>query len=84
MAKSDFARARAGAGKKKVRDIDAADEKHEADGAKQKDERLTNIAHDGFLHRDKADVPAILQRVIGRELFLEIGDECVDLALRCG
>jgi hypothetical protein len=84
LAKSDFAAASAGASKEKIGNVDAANEKNEADGAKQKDERLTNIAHDGFLHRDKADVPAILRRVIGRELFLEIGDECVDLALRCG
>src|SRR5579859_5594896 len=65
-----FAASCAGARKKQVRNIHAADQQDQSHSAQQQYQRLVNIAYHAFLERHQAQRPPGLQRVIVGKLFL--------------
>src|SRR5215470_3034773 len=76
-----FAAAGAGAGQEKVGDVGAADEQDERDGTQEKNERLADVADDGFFQRDEADRPGGFGGIVGGKLLLERGDERIEAVL---
>jgi hypothetical protein len=83
-ANGNFVLAACGASQEKIGEIDASDEKNEADSGEQDQEFGAKISDDVLLGGNEAERPACGGRILVGELARELSDERVELSLRLG
>ena len=83
-AHSNFALARNGARKQKIRDIGAGDQQNETDGREKNQQREAYVADHLFLKRNDSEGEAAVGRIGFRIIAAQASGDCVHLRLSCG